>query len=319
MIHTLLKETQANLRYFFETFDPAPLEKVLDLCLETKGFFFFTGVGKSGIIAEKIATTLSSTGSKAFYLPAQNFLHGDIGAISEGDLVFLLSRSGESEEILQLLPAIHHKKAHTIAITSVPTSSLAQKAHTTIYLPLQKELCPFDLAPTTSTQLQLILGDILAVALMERKAFPLSAYALNHPLGSIGKRMTLRVRDLMITGEQLPTCHAEAKLGDVLVELSHKKCGALLVLHKEKDLAGIFTDGDLRRALQQYGSSVLEKPIASLMTTNALCVESQELAWDALTFMQKDKQKWIMTTPVLEEGKVVGLLRMHDIVHAGLT
>jgi arabinose-5-phosphate isomerase len=182
---------------------------------------------------------------------------------------------------------------------------------------MQKELCYFDLVPTTSAEIQLIFGDILSVALMRKRQFNLQDYVLNHPSGSIGKKMTLTVGDLMIKEEHVPFCQKEDKLQDVLIELTQKKCGTLIVINKDKALEGIFTDGDLRRALQEHGSDVLQQPIETLMTKTAIAVNPTLLAWDAMKKMQTEK--WVMVTPVIENNKVIGLLRMHDIVHAGLS
>jgi arabinose-5-phosphate isomerase len=166
---------------------------------------------------------------------------------------------------------------------------------------------------------QLLFGDLLAVALMRTKGFGLSAYALNHPSGAIGKKMTVRVEDLMFKGKDIPLAAPEAALKDVLAEFSSKKLGTLLVTDREKNFLGIFTDGDLRRALQNQGTGVLEKSMQELMTISALTIEKSKLAWEALKVMQKDPKKFVMVLPVVEEGKVVGILRMHDIVQAGIS
>ena len=318
MLKKLLEESQTYLNHFFQTIDVTRFEKILDLAANTQGFLLFTGIGKSGIIAEKIAATLTSTGTKALYLPPMNFLHGDIGILSENDLLFMLSKSGESEELLDLLPFIQRKKTRVIGVVSRPTSRLEKSSFTSILLPVQKELCSFDLVPTTSAEVQLIFGDILAVALMKKRKFNLDDYALNHPSGTIGKKMTLSVKDIMLSGENIPFCLPHNKLGDVLVELSRKKCGALIVTNEETHLQGIFTDGDLRRALQTYGSNVLELTMQELMNPTTVSVFSQALAWDAMKEMQKNPQKWIMVTPVVEKDKVVGILRMHDIIQSGI-
>jgi len=319
MLKQLLQESRSYLNSFFEQVDIDRFEEILSLCQQAKGLLLFTGVGKSGIIAEKIAMTLVSTGTKALYLPPTNLLHGDIGILSEGDLVLLLSKSGESEELLNLLPFIRRKKAQTIALISKPASSLAKACDHSFILPVQKELCSFDLIPTTSAQVQLIFGDILAIALMKKCEFSLDDYAHNHPSGAIGKKITLTVKDLMKSGESLPLCQAKDQLSDVLVQLSQKKCGALLITNEEHSLEGIFTDGDLRRSLQAHGPDVLHKTMGALMTQSTLSVPSHILAWDAMKEMQKDPNKWVMVTPVIEDGKVIGILRMHDIIKAGLS
>ncbi len=319
MLKKLLEDSKKNLDYFFEKIDISQFEYILDLCVNCTGLIVFTGIGKSGIIAEKIAATLASTGTKSLYLPTLNFLHGDIGMISEGDIIVMLSKSGESEELLNLIPFIRKKKAKIIGLTSAPTGRLAKHSDTCMILPMEKELCSFDLVPTTSTELQLIFGDILAIALMRKKNFALSDYVLNHPSGSIGKKMTLLVKDLMLSGESLPLCSSKDKLVDVLLELTKKKCGTLIVINESKKLEGIFTDGDLRRALQRHGPDVLHQEMGHLMTQGAIAIDSQVLAFDAMKEMQKNVNKWVMVTPVVENDQVVGLLRMHDIIQAGIS
>jgi arabinose-5-phosphate isomerase len=318
MLKELFIEQKRSLDYFWDHIDLQDAEVFFKLCCGCKGLIVLTGVGKSGIVAEKIATTLISTGTRALTLSPTNFLHGDLGILGKDDLLIMLSKSGESEELLNLVPFVKRRQTKLLALVSKKDSRLAKVADYAMNLPLDKELCPFDLAPTTSTVLQLIFGEILAVALMKAKNFSLDDYAHNHPSGSIGKKMTLTVGDLMLKEEMLPICELEERLGDVLVELTNKKCGCLLVVDKNKHFVGIFTDGDLRRALQSFGSDVLEERVKTLMTPSPLAVERDELAWNAMKIMQKDPKKWVMMLPVLEKKQVVGLLRMHDIVHSGL-
>jgi len=185
-------------------------------------------------------------------------------------------------------------------------------------LPLMRELCPFDLAPTTSATLQLIFGDILAVSLMKKKRFTFDQFAMNHPAGSIGKKLKLKVEDLMVQENDLPVCQLEDTLGDALIELSNKGLGCVLAVDKERRMQGIFTDGDLRRAIQNHPQEVLQKKMKALVTTSFLAVERGQMAIEALRMMQKDSVKWVKELPVLEEGKVIGLIRMHDIVQAGI-
>ncbi len=319
MLPELLIEQRQNIDHYFDNLDLSQVDKVLQACLNTQGLLVFTGVGKSGIIAEKIAMTLISTGTKALYLPPTNFLHGDIGILSENDLFVLISRSGETEELLNLVPFARKRGCRLIGIVSNAHSRLAKQSDLFVNLPFEKELCPFDLAPTTSTTVQLLFGDLLAVALMRAKGFDLTSYALNHPSGTIGKKMSLTVEELMVKDEAIPLAKPEDRLIDVLVELSNKKCGALMIVDPHKNFLGIFTDGDLRRALQNQGSTVLEKTMGDLMTAQALTIERHILAWDALKVMQKNPKRLVMILPVVEQGKVVGILRMHDLVQAGLS
>lgn len=319
MLTELLNEQRRNIEHYFENIDVRAFDTVVQECLNTKGLIVFTGVGKSGIIAEKIAMTMISTGTKALYLPPTNFLHGDIGILSESDLFVLMSRSGETEELLNLIPFAKKRGTRLLAIVSNPSSRLAKQCDLSVHLPFAKELCPFDLAPTSSTTVQLLFGDLLAIALMRSKGFDLSAYALNHPSGAIGKKILITVDDLMYKGEHIPLANPSDRLIDVLVELTNKRCGALLIADEEKNFLGIFTDGDLRRALQMQGSDVLQKPIKDLMTPTALTIEKEMLAWDALKIMQRDPKKFVMVLPVLNQGKVAGILRLHDVVQAGIS
>ena len=316
MLEQLLKLQQQYINHYFTHLNIKEVESIVQACQQTEGLIVFTGVGKSGIIADKIAMTLVSTGTKALYLPPTNFLHGDIGILSEKDTLVLMSRSGETEELLNLVPFARKRRTKLIAVVSNAQSRLSKSCDLSITLPVERELCPFDLAPTTSTTVQLLWGDLLAVSLMRAKQFDLSQYVLNHPSGTIGKKMTLKVEDLMF--HETPLATPQDSLVDVLVELSNKKCVSLLVINSERQLLGIFTDGDLRRALQTHGPNVLEKSLESLMTYTPLSVSKDLLAWDALKIMQKDPKKFVMILPVLEDKKVVGILRMHDIIQAGI-
>lgn len=317
-VKTLLEEQKKHLNYYFEHVNVSDLEKAVSLVLQTKGLIVLTGVGKSGIIAEKIAMTLVSTGTKALFLPPLNFLHGDIGILSENDLLIMLSRSGETEELLNLIPFVKKRKTSLLAVISNPTSRLGKAADATVILPVEKELCPFDLAPTTSTTVQLLFGDLLAIHLMHLKKFNLASYIENHPSGALGKKATMRVEDVMFKEEQIPLARPTDRLIDVLVELTNKKCGALLIVDEEKQLKGIFTDGDLRRALQVQGSKALDSSMEKLMTEKPVSVEKDTLVIEALKRMQRDPKKYVMVLPVLDQNRVVGVLRMHDVIQSGI-
>jgi arabinose-5-phosphate isomerase len=319
MLPELLQEQRRYIDDYFERLDLGEVEKIVQECLNTKGLIVFTGVGKSGIIAEKIAMTMISTGTKALYLPPTNFLHGDIGILSENDLFVLMSRSGETEELLNLVPFAKKRGARLLAVVSNKDSRLTKHCDLSITLPFEKELCPFDLAPTTSTTVQLLFGDLLSIALMRSKGFDLSAYALNHPCGAIGKKMSVTVEELMFKEEHVPIARPNHRLLEVLVELSNKKCGALLIADEHQNFLGIFTDGDLRRALQNQGLDVLQKPMHELMTSKSLTIEKGKLAWEALKIMQKDPKKFVTVLPVVDQGKVAGILRMHDLIQAGIS
>ncbi len=319
VIRELFEDQRQHLEHFFQNIEIDQAEAVLKVCLQTKGLIVLMGVGKSGIVAEKIAMTLISTGTKALYLPPINFLHGDLGILSVDDTVILLSKSGETEELLCLIPFIQKRRAKIIALVSNPQSRLAQYADVVMTLPMEKELCPFDLAPTISTEVQLLFGDVLTIALMRQKGFTLNTYGENHPSGSIGKKATTKVQEIMIRGNALPRCFSKQKLRDVLPEFSDKRLGCLLIVDENNHFQGIYTDGDLRRSLQTLGSDVMQKSLEELMTRTPISIKSDILAWDALKLMQKDPKRWIMVLPVVEDCQVVGLVRMHDIIHAGVS
>lgn len=201
----------------------------------------------------------------------------------------------------------------------MPIRAWPKACHHVMVLPFQAELCPYDLSPTMSTIFQLLFGDLVAVALMKEKKYSLDQFALNHPSGRIGKRITLKVKDIMLVGDKIPLCDPEEKLQNALIELSNKRCGCILVADKKGQLLGIFTDGDLRRTLQKFGGEVLETPIKELMTKNPKFIHPEILAYDAMKIMEADFRNRIMMLPVIDENnKVQGLLHLHDIIQSGL-
>jgi arabinose-5-phosphate isomerase len=319
MLKEILDKQSNSASHYFSSLDLEESEKIVELLLQCPGMIFFTGVGKSGLVAKKIAFTMVSTGTRALYLSPMDALHGDLGMVSSQDVFIMLSKSGESDELINLVPAIRNRGATLVGVVCNGRSRLGAACHHTIQLPFERELCPFDMAPTTSTTAQVMFGDLLSIALMQHKKFSLDQYALNHPSGRIGKRITLKVKDLMLTGERIPLCSPEDKLGDVLVELSNKRCGCIVVADETRKLHGIFTDGDLRRSLQKQGGGVLSVKVKELMTVNPRWTGPDVMAWEAMKSMESDYQKRIMMLPVLDyERKVLGLLHMHDVVQSGL-
>lgn len=318
MIKELFLKQKNYLDYFFNHLDFQMCEKIFEIVRSSEGVLFFTGIGKSGFVAQKVAATMMSTGTKAFYLSPIDALHGDLGMLCQKDILIIFSKSGESEELLQLLPPVRNKGAKTVAVTSNKNCRLVRGADFHIELPCMNELCPFDLAPTISTEIQLLFGDVLAISLMQAKGFSLKEFAQNHPAGRIGRRVTLKVKDLMLKYESTPICHSHHTLEEVLVDFTDKKCGCLVVIDDEGLLKGIFTDGDLRRALQVKGEKVLKERLDALMSQTPKHIQSEDLAWDALKLMESDQKKPCMVLPVVEEKKVVGLIKMHDIIQAGL-
>lgn len=319
MLKELLDKQKLYTEYFFQNLDLEPIEKLMQYLSSCKGMIFLSGIGKSGIVAKKIAYTMVSTGTRAFYLTPIDALHGDLGMVTSEDVFIILSKSGESDELLNLIPAIKNKGAHLVGLVCNPSSKLAAACDSLIVLPFMRELCPFDMAPTISTTAQSLFGDLLTIALMKQKNFTLNEYALNHPSGRIGKRITLKVKDLMLKDDKVPLCHPDDFLKDVLVTLSNKRCGCILIVDEQKKLLGIFTDGDLRRTLQEIGGDFLSIPIKELMYTHPKTIDSNALAWDAMKMMEADPKKRITVLPVINDERIVqGLIHIHDIVQSGL-
>lgn len=318
MLRSLLEKQKRSLDHFYSAVDTASWDRVVAKILSCSGVVVWSGVGKSGHIAQKIATTFVSTGTRSIFLSPAHALHGDIGFVSQEDVVIALSKSGESQELLDLIPFVRHKGAYTIAVVSRHGSHLEKIADDSVVLPVKEELCPFDLVPTVSTAVQLLFGDCLAIALMQQKQFTVQHFAENHPAGLLGKKMALRVQDLMLKEESLPICRSEDRLVHLLHELSMKQCGCLLVCDEEKRLQGIFTDGDLRRTIQSKGSDALQAPIGDLMTPCPMATTEDMLVVEAVKKMEENPLKLVTVLPVVKAGKVVGILRMHDVIRTGL-
>jgi len=315
MLMDLFSAQQRYIQYFFDHIDHKKTESIFHELLHTTGTIFFTGLGKSGKIAEKIVQTMISTGTKAMFLDPVGALHGDIGVLQKGDTLIFLSKSGDSKELIDLIQAAKRKGCvKTIAFISNPEGRISQFVDDTVILPLEREICPFNLAPTTSCAVQLIFGDILAMFLMQNKTFAISEYALNHPAGSIGQKIAVKAQDVMLEEEDIPICYPTDRLCDVLVILSDKRCGCLLVVDENKQLLGIFTDGDLRRAIQKDQQKVFQKPMADLMMRSFLFAHPETSARDVLKIMEGNPEKRVMILPILEQGYLKGLVHLHDLV-----
>ena len=318
MVKVLLERQRGHFDYFFDSLDVLRAENVLKKMLECRGSIILSGVGKSGLIAKKIAMTLLSTGTRAFYLAPGEALHGDIALVQKNDLVLLFSKSGETAELLQLLPHLKNREAEVIGVVSRVSSRLGNLCDDYIYLPLKAELCPLNMAPMTSAALQLVFGDILSAALMEAKGFSLEEYSQNHPSGNIGLKTSLRVGDLMLIGDLLPLCKKEDVIMEVLPRMSQKQCGCLMAVDENMRLQGVFTDGDLRRAIDKSGALFAQKQIVQVMSVNPKWISRNVLAVSALQMMEENPDRLITVLPVLEDGCVVGLIKLHQLVQAGL-
>lgn len=302
--------------------DPDTLHRVVTLLAACRGLVVVSGVGKSGIVARKIAATLTSTGTRALFLHPGDALHGDLGILGPSDAVMLLSNSGESEEILALLPALRHRGVPIVALVGNIRSTLACSADLALDTSVDREACPYNLAPSASTAVALALGDALALAAMQARGFTPTDFARNHPAGRLGKRLTLRVKDLMHHGANQPVVAPGAPLDLVLDVLCARSLGAVNVLDEEGRLVGLVTDGDIRRSLRAARShnlaSLTDLTAQDIMTRRPVVVGPEVLAYEALQLME-NRPSQISVLPVVDDtGRGVGLLRLHDIVRRGL-
>jgi arabinose-5-phosphate isomerase len=295
------------------------IERVVQLLAACKGKIVLLGVGKSGIIAQKIAATMTSTGTGALYLHPSDALHGGIGIINAEDAVMILSNSGETDEIIEMLPYLKRRQVPIIALVGNLNSTLARRADAVIDGSVDQEACPLNLAPTTSTTVALALGDALAMTLMQVKGLTPDDFAVNHPKGQLGKRLTLTVADLMHSGTDNPTIALGTMWVDAVKGISAGGLGAVNVVDDTGRLAGIITDGDLRRAIQKSDpGSLANLRSDELMTRNPTVAGPELLAYDALRLME-DRPSQISVLPVVDGDRVcVGLIRLHDIVRSGL-
>ena len=292
---------------------------VVEVLANCKGKVVILGVGKSGIIGQKIAATMTSTGTAALYLHPSDALHGSLGIVQQDDVVIVLSNSGETDEIVAMLPYLKNRDVPILAIVGNLNSTLARRADAVLDASVDQEACPLNLAPTTSTTVALAIGDALAMTVMKVKGLTTDDFAVNHPAGRLGKRLTLRVGDLMHREGENPTIATGSSWVDVVRAISKGGLGAVCVLDGDGRLAGIITDGDLRRAIEQTSHESLKELTGDdFMTRKPVVVTPELLAFDALRLME-DRPSQISVLPVVDgEEKCVGLIRVHDIVRSGL-
>ena len=273
-----------------------------------------TGMGKSGHIGNKIAATLASTGTPAFFVHPGEASHGDMGMITAADVVIALSNSGETNEVTSMLPLLKRMGTPLISMTGNPSSTLAKAANSHLYTGVEQEACPLDLAPTSSTTAALVMGDALAIALLEAKGFTAEDFAFSHPGGSLGRRLLLKVEDIMHSGDQLPVVNTSTRLSEALLVVTSKGLGMTTVQDDNGNLAGIFTDGDLRRAIDQ-GVDIRACSMSDIMTANCKTTTQGILAAEALKIMEDNK---INALVVKDEQRTVGVVTMHDMLRAGV-
>ncbi len=285
------------------------------LMFACKGRVVVTGMGKSGHIAGKIAATLASTGTPAFFVHSGEASHGDLGMITAQDVVLALSNSGETEEVITILPIIKRLGVPLIAMTGNPVSTLAKFATTHINVAVEQEACPLGLAPTSSTTAALVMGDALAVSLLEARGFTRDDFALSHPGGSLGKRLLLRVSDVMHVDEQIPSVLESSFISDALLEMTEKKLGMTAIVNEQGLIRGIFTDGDLRRMLSK-NLDIHSTPITEVMTAHCAVITADILAAEAMQIMEQKKINALIV--VNDQQQAIGALNMHDLIRAGI-
>lgn len=294
-------------------------EQAVDMVLESKGRVVVTGMGKSGQIGKKIAATLASTGTPALFLHPAEGVHGDLGMVMRGDVVIALSNSGETEELCRMLPSLKRLEIKVIALTGNKESTLARNSDVVLDVSVKEEACPLGLAPTASTTAALAMGDALAVALLDKRGFRPEDFACFHPGGALGKRLLLRVRDLMHSGNDIPTVREETLIKDAIFEISSKKMGVTAVLDATGRLVGVISDGDLRRWMEKTektGENLLLKKASDIMTRNPKVANKDSLAAEAVAIMEKNSITCLIVADA--EEKPEGVIHLHDLLKAGV-
>lgn len=289
--------------------------KACELIMACPGRVIVTGMGKSGHIANKIAATLASTGTPAFFVHPGEASHGDLGMITRDDIVIAISSSGSTSELLTLLPMLARQKIPLLAMTGNPSSPLAQAAEAVLDISVESEACPLGLAPTSSTTVTLVMGDALAVSLLEARGFSAEDFAFSHPGGALGRKLLLKVKDVMHSGDQIPVVASGTPLKDALFEVSTKGLGMTTINDAQGKLLGVFTDGDLRRCLDD-SLDLDQTPIDTIMTRNGQTVSADMLAAEALGIMEEKKITSVVV--VDEQQQVAGVVHLHDLLKAGL-
>ncbi|MHB8336840.1 MAG: KpsF/GutQ family sugar-phosphate isomerase [Ignavibacteriaceae bacterium] len=289
--------------------------KAIEVIYNSKGRVVFTGMGKSGLIARKIVATLNSTGTPAIYLHPTDALHGDLGMVRKEDVVVLISKSGSTEEILNLLSMLKRLNVTLIAMTEEKTSKLGTQCDIFLNISVKEEACPYDLAPTASTTATLAMGDALSITLLQKKGFTAEDFAYLHPGGSLGKRLSLEIKEIMITGERIPIVNESTSIKDVILEITSKRLGTTCVVNNNGDLTGIITDGDLRRLLEKT-LEIKSLTAKDIMSHNPKVMSANYLASFALQQMENFKITTLVITG--DENKPIGIVHLHDLINLGL-
>ncbi len=291
-------------------------ENLCSNILQIKGKLILMGIGKSGHIAQKISATLSSTGTSSFFIHPTEAAHGDLGMINKKDAILILSNSGETKEIIEILPALKRSTADIFTLTNNDQSTIAKAGRINLVINAEEEACPLNLAPTSSTTIALVFGDALAIALLEARGFSKDDFAKSHPAGQLGKKLTTLVQDLAATNDKAPIVNEAISLKDALIEVTEKKLGVTLVSDSKK-VVGIFTDGDLRRCLND-DVDLNKTPIKDVMTTNFKSIKCNDLAIDAAEIMEKNKIFSLVVNSSTNQADSIGIITMHQLLEAGI-
>ena len=291
-------------------------ENLCSNILQIKGKLILMGIGKSGHIAQKISATLSSTGTSSFFIHPTEAAHGDLGMINKKDAILILSNSGETKEIIEILPALKRSTANIFTLTNNDQSTIAKAGKINLVINAEEEACPLNLAPTSSTTIALVFGDALAIALLDERGFSKDDFAKSHPAGQLGKKLTTLVQDLAATNEKAPIVNEAISLKDALIEVTEKKLGVTLVSDGKK-VVGIFTDGDLRRCLND-DVDLNKTPIKDVMTTNFKSIKCNDLAIDAAEIMEKNKIFSLVVNSSTNQTDSIGIITMHQLLEAGI-
>ncbi len=290
-------------------------QKAIDILLACKGRVIITGLGKSGLIGQKIASTMTSTGTAAIFLHAAEGLHGDLGVVLKDDIVICISKSGTTKEILYLMPFLKRQRIKIISITGNINSPMAKSSDVVLDASISSEACPFDLVPTSSTTTTLVLGDALALALFQERGLSVEDFVRYHPGGDIGKRLVLKIDDVMRTGNDIATVREDTPIPETIIEITSKRLGATCIVDENDSLIGIITDGDLRRQIEQK-HNIWDLFARDIMTPDPKCIEKGVLAVEALNKMEEYSINQLIV--VDKNNDVVGMVHLHDLLKAGL-
>jgi arabinose-5-phosphate isomerase len=291
-------------------------ERAVDIIYERRGRVVVTGMGKSGLVGKKIAATLASTGTPAFFLHPAEASHGDLGMVTERDVIIALSNSGETGELIGLIPFLKRFGIKLISVTGNPSSTLAKASDVTLDVSVKEEACPMGIVPTASTTATMAMGDALAVALLTRRGLKEEDFAFFHPGGSIGKKLFIKVKDLMHSGDRLPIVSIDAPMSKAVIEMSSKRLGHAIVLDKNNTIAGVITDGDVRRGLEKWGGRLFEQTVKKVMTKKPRMISGEELAAKALSIMDSCSITALIVPD--DRKRPLGIIHLHDILRQGI-